>query len=191
MEPVNVFGGYRAAKERHRALRQEAYDSAREDAVGYQGIGSELRFADIDAGAIEVWHQTWAGRTHESEVGGWNWPGLVQRLPHRAAVLPLAIGYGTDLCGLSLGRLSRHRAAGVRHTITLTHAERRPEPPEVPLRGLIIPLATAVARNYAVALGASRVRLAHPDRNLLWYYELLGFEVAWQATRPVYCEQEI
>ena len=128
---------------------------------------------------------------HPAGVGGWNWASLVERQPHRAAILPLAIWYGTDLCGLALGRGSRHRAPGVRHTVTLTHAELRPEPPDVPLRGLIIPLAVAVARSYGLALGATRLRLEHPDRNLLWYYERLGFEVVWQAGKPVYCEQEI
>jgi hypothetical protein len=92
---------------------------------------------------------------------------------------------------MALGQASRHRAGGVRHTVTLTHAERRPEPPEVPLRGYIIPLAVAVARNYGLALGATRLRLAYPDHNLLRYYELLGFGVAWQGGKPVYCEQEI
>ena len=103
----------------------------------------------------------------------------------------MAIWFGSDLCGLALGRLSRHRSAGVRHTVTLTHAERRPEPPDVPLRGQIIPLAIAAARNYGLAFGATRLRLEYPDRNLLWYYELLGFVVAWRAGKPVYCEREI
>jgi len=156
-----------------------------------RGLGPQLRLADIDGHTMEVWHQTWARRRHAVDAGGWDWPALVRRQPRRAAILPLAIWYGRDLCGLALGRASRPRAAGVRHTVTLTHAERRPEPPEVPLHGLIIPLAIAVARNYGSALGAHRLRLEYPDAKLLDYYRLLGFKVAWKGGKPVYCEQEI
>ena len=186
-----MFGRYGQAKARHADARLEAYEAAREDAIANHGLGPVLRLADIDGRALDAWRQTWAGRRHETETGGWNWPELLRNRPRRAAVLPLAIWYGTDLCGLALGHASRHRAAGVRHTVTLTHAERRPEPPDVPLRGRIIPLAVAVARNYGLAVGATRLRLAYPDANLLWYYEALGFDVAWQGGKPVYCEQEI
>ncbi|MFL5386412.1 MAG: hypothetical protein ACJ8GN_28165 [Longimicrobiaceae bacterium] len=186
-----MFGRYRQAKARHAAARLEAYEATREDAIA-DGLGSLLRLADTDGRALDAWRQSWAGRAHQNvEAGAWNRPALVDQLPRRAAVLPLAIWNGSDLCGLALGHASRHRAAGVRHTVTLTHAERRPEPPEVPLRGRIIPLAVAAARNYGLALGATRLRLRYPDRNLLWYYELLGFDVAWEGGKPVYCEQEI
>ena len=106
-------------------------------------------------------------------------------------MLPLAIWYGSDLCGLALGHASRSRAGGVRHTVSLTYVERRPEPPTVPLRGHVIPLAIAAAQNYGYALGSSRLLLRHPDRNLLWYYLLLGFDVAWEGENPVYCWKEL
>jgi len=159
--------------------------------IATYGFGPELRLADIDAAALQAWHDTWGGRTHPGRVGGWNWPGLVDRLPRRAAILPLAIWDGDDLCGLALGRASRCRAGGVRHTFTLTHVERRPEPPPVPLRRRIILLSLTVARSYGLVLGATRLRLEYPDRNLLRYYELLGFHVAWEGGKPVYCVQEI
>ncbi len=79
----------------------------------------------------------------------------------------------------------------MRHTVTLTYVERRPEPPTVPLQGRVVPLAVAAARNYGLALGASQLILRYPDPNLLGYYELLGFDVAWQGGQTVYCEQEI
>lgn len=186
-----VFGSYRQAKARHAGVRMEAYEAARDDAIANLGLGASLRLADIDGHALDAWRRTWAGRAHEMGAGGWNWPALLENRPRRAAVLPIAIWYGADLCGLALGQASRHRAGGVRHTVALTYAERRPEPPEVPLRGHIIPLAVAVARNYGLALGATRLRLAYPDPNLLRHYELLGFDVAWQGGKAVYCEQEI
>lgn len=182
---------YSTAWERHRAARTAAYQAARDDAITHGGLGDELRLADIDDGALEAWARHWARRKHPSGNGGWNWPELVRALPSRAAVLPLAIWYGSDLCGLALGHASRSRAGGVRHTFTLTCVERRAEPPPVPLRGHIVRLAVSTAQRYGERLGASRLALRSPDRNLLPYYESLGFEVASDRGRPVYCIREI
>jgi hypothetical protein len=191
-EPQNVFEDYRTAKARHAAARLEAYASAREDAIETLGIGADLRIADIDAEALAAWERTWARRTHPDGSGGWDWPALLDhRTPRRAAVLPVAIWYGSDLQGLVLGHASRRRAAGVRHTIALTYAERRPEPPHAPLKKRIIPLAISVAQAYGAAVGASRIRLMTPVPNLLGYYRLLGFSVVWGGTKPLYCEKEI
>jgi hypothetical protein len=181
---------YRAARKRHADARLEAYDAARTDAITSGGLGLPLRFTDIDEHALEVWRATWR-QPHSVDAGGWDWSRLVSGMPHRAAVLPLAIWYGDDLCGLALGYASRSRAGGVRHTVLLTHVERRPDPPQVPLRGHIIPLAVAVAQNYGYALGASRLLLRNPDPRVVSYYEQLGFDVAWKGSRPVYCEKEI
>lgn len=152
--------------------------------------GAELRFADIRGSTLDTWWHSWTG-VHGSGAGGWDWPAIVGRVPRRAAVLPLAIWYGTDLCGLAVGYLSRCRRSGVRHTVTLTFLERRAEPPPVRLRGLVTLLAIAVAQNYGVARGARRIRLRNPDPNLLWFYRLLGFEIASKAGHPVCCEREI
>lgn len=103
----------------------------------------------------------------------------------------MAMWYGSDLCGLALGQASRSRAGGVRHTFTLTHVERRPEPPPVPLRGFTMSLAVAVAENYGRALGATRLVLREPDRNLLPNYEIVGFAVVQKLQEPLYCLKEI
>ena len=182
---------YSTAWERHRAARTAAYQVARDDAITHGGLGDELRLADIDDGALEAWARQWARRKHPSGSGGWNWPELVRALPSRAAVLPLAIWYGSDLCGLALGHASRSRAGGVRHTITLNYVERRAEPPPVPLRGLIVRLAVSAAQSYGQSAGASRLVLRSPDRNLLQHYEALGFEPVWIRGRPAYCVREI
>lgn len=182
--------GYYLARVRHAASRMEAHEATRKDAIAEGICGPDLRLADIDARALDAWRSTWIGE-HPSGAGGWDWPRLVEEKPRRAAVLPLAIWYGADLCGLALGYASRHRAGGVRHTVTLTYVERRPDPPAVPLQGRVIPLAVAAARNYGLALGATRLVLRYPDPKLLWYYGLLGFEVAWKGGQPVYCEREI
>lgn len=189
--PDRMVESFQQAKARHREFRLVAYETARRDALTAYALGPELRLEDVDAHALEVWRTRWARRRHAIGAGGWDWSSLVERQPRRAAILPLAIWYGDDLCGLALGRASRRRASGVRHTITITHAERRPEPPEVLLHGLIVPISVSVGRNYGAALGAKRLRLRNPDPKLLRYYQLLGFRVAWRGGRPVYCEQEI
>lgn len=186
-----MLGIYARAKLRHAEIRSEAYAAAREDAIADGLCGPALRLADIDDRALEVWRATWTG-AHPSGAGGWSWAGLVEQRPRRAATLPVAIWYGTDLCGLALGCVSRRRLTGARHTISLTHVERRPEPPPVRLRGLIVPLVVAVAENYGRALLASRLRLRNPDPGLLRYYrDVLGFTVAWKDCRAVYCERRI
>lgn len=181
---------YAAARVRHAIAREEAYESARGDAIRQGVCGPLLHFADIDSDALAVWRRSWHG-THPSGAGNWNWPSLVGRLPHRPAVLPIAIWYGADLCGLALGQASRRRAGGVRHTVTLTYVERRPEPPQVLLRGQVAILAIAAARAYGITIGARRLRLRSPDRNLLQYYQAIGFSVVWKGDYPVYCEREI
>jgi hypothetical protein len=181
---------YAGARTRHAAARAEAYAFARMDAIEEGVCGPDLRFGDIDALALQTWTHTWTG-VHPSGAGKWNWEARVDQLPRRPAVLPMAIWHGQDLCGLAVGQASRKRATGVRHTVTLTFVERRPEPPDVPLRGKIIYLAITAARAYGITLGARRLRLRNPDRNLLWYYQLLGFEVVWKGDEAIYCEQEI
>jgi hypothetical protein len=178
------------AKARHALRRLEAYAAAREAAIVEEAMAPDLHLADIDQQTLDVWRVTWSG-AHPSGTGQWNWPTLVERLPRRAAVLPIAIWHGSDLCGLALGYASRRRVTGVRHTISITHVERRPEPPNVLLRGNVVPLVVAVAKSYGLSVGATRLRLRCPDPNLLWYYVSFGFEVAWEGKKPVYCEREI
>lgn len=181
---------YAAARNRHARFRADAYAITRDEAMERGHCGRELRIADIDAQALGVWEQHWTG-VHPSGAGRWRWPALVEQVPRRAAVLPVALWSGADLCGLALGHASRPRLNGSRHTITLTHVERRPEPPDVALRGLVIPLVVSVAESYGIAVGARQVRLRSPDRNLLGYYERFGFETFWKGGSPLYCEKEI
>ena len=181
---------YAAARHRHARMRADAYEVARLDALRQGLCGAELWFSDIGARALAVWKETWTG-AHPSGAGKWNWPMLVEQLPRRAAVLPIAIWYGDDLCGMALGHASRPRFSRSRHTVTLTHVERRPEPPGVPVRGHIASLAIMAAEAYGEAVGARRLRLLNPDRNLLSYYEGMKFETVWNAGVPVYCQKEL
>lgn len=185
-----VLPAYTAARNRHARARANAYSLARDDALEQGLCGPELRITDIDADVLDAWAQTWTG-VHPSGAGGWDWRMLVENLPRRAAVLPFAIWHGNDLCGLALGQASRRRFNGSRHTVTLTYLERRPESPDVPLRGKVFAIAASVAREYGMIVGARQLRLRAPDRNLLDYYRGYGFEIAWKGGVPVHCEREI
>lgn len=190
-EAAQVSSDYARACARHAAYRREAYALTRDDAIRNGVCGADLRMADIDKRALEAWRTTWTG-VHPSGTGNWDWPTLIDRAPHRPALLPIAIWYGKDLCGLAHGHASPHRSDGSRHTISFTHIERRPEPPAVPLRRRIVTLAVAVAVNYGRVLGASQIRLMNPDPRLLGYYcDVLGFVVAWKSGHPVYCVRRI
>lgn len=182
--------GYHLARARHAAAREQAYAFVRDDAMAAGISGPALRLADIDEKALAIWRTSWSGR-HASGAGRWDWVRLVDQLPHRAAVMPLAIWLDDDLCGMALGHLSRPRLPRRRHTMTLTRVERRPEPPEVALRGRIAVLAISVAAHYGSEFGASRLRLANPDPRLLEFYQSLGFQAVWKGENPVHCEREI
>lgn len=182
---AGVSSDFGHARARHGAYRREAYAITRADALHNGVCGPDLRMADIDKRALAAWRATWTG-VHPSGAGKWDWPTLIERAPHRPALLPIAIWYGDDLCGLAHGHASPHRADGTRHTISFTHIERRPEPPAVPLRRRIVSLAVAAAENYGRGLGASQIRLMNPDPRLLRYYcDVLGFVVAWKSERPL------
>jgi hypothetical protein len=178
------------ARHRHALFRADAYLMATRKALRKGLCGPDVRITDIDAQALQVWERTWTG-VHPSGAGKWDWRGLVEQLPRRAAVLPFAIWYGGDLCGMAVGQASRRRMFGARHTITLTFVERRPEPPEVLLRGQIIAIAITVAECYGEIVGARRLRLRAPDRELVPFYRGLGFEIAWKGDVPLHCEREI
>lgn len=197
-EPWDEFGDgeravietYRRARERHAAVRHETYAITRDAAVATGICGPALRLADIDHRALQAWRETWTGR-HSSGAGGWDWPRLVERLPHRPAIMPLAIWHGDDLCGMALGHLSPRRTGGRRLTVTVTRIERRPEPPQVVLRRNVALLAIAAARNYGSNFGARLIRIAHPDPRLIEFYNRLGFRVVWNGSGPIHCEQEL
>ncbi|HVH11801.1 MAG TPA: hypothetical protein VM759_02055, partial [Longimicrobium sp.] len=105
-----VRSQYANARRRHTAARAEAYFITRDEAIDVL-CGPELRITDIDGEALAAWEATWGG-VHPSGAGGWDWRTLAENLPRRAAVLPVAIWHGSDLCGLMLGQASRARWNG-------------------------------------------------------------------------------
>lgn len=148
------------AKQYYARTRQRAFDSVVRDAVQSGAIRVPLRLADTDAATVAAWRTRWRG-SHPSGFGNWDWERILHRAWRRPSAFHVAVWSGDDLCGLAVGRLSKRRPLGVRHTLSLhfiesAHDERHP------LRHFIAPLVIATADAYGRLAGASRLRLIEP-----------------------------
>lgn len=145
--------------------------------------------ADIDALAIEAWRDTWQ-RGHALGYGGWDWSGLVAPVWRRPTGFYLAVWSGETLCGLAVGRTSRRRRSGQRHTLSVHFLEGNPDTRH-PLRGRIAPLALAAAESYAALIGAQRLRLIDPLPGVLRTYQRLGFSLARKSGARLCLEKRV
>jgi hypothetical protein len=184
-----TFSSLARARVRYAQIRRSAYALAVMDAVRQGGVHPSLRLTDIDAEALSVWKATWRG-THLSGAGGWDWEVIWCRFRKRPTAFQLAIWSGGQLCGLAIGRTSKRRSSGVRHTISIHYMEAAPDQRH-PLAGTIAPLAIAAAQRYGEALGASRLRLMDPLPGASTYYRKLGLSIALLPGRGVYFEKRI
>lgn len=178
---------YHQALQRYARLRRLAYDLA--ERLATPGDGS-IRLTDIDPHALDVWRATW-NRAHPLGYGGWDWPGLVERISRRPSAFQVAIWSGEQLCGLAVGRVSKRRPSGRRHTLSLHFLEGNPHRAH-PLSGRVAEIAIAAAEAYAQGLGAWRVRLIDdPLPGVFRTYQRLGFTIARESTTRLYFEKRI
>ena len=172
----------------YRLLQAAAHRYVVDAAARNRIVGAPLRLGFIDDGALDAWAATWAGRRDPAASGGWNWPALDGRL-RRPSAFHLAVWSGPTLCGLALGRLSKTRPVGRKHTVSVDFMEGAPFPH--PLRRSIALLTVAFAEAYGRAVGARRLRLVQPLPGALPIYLRLGFEVVYSGGRAVYCDRRI
>jgi hypothetical protein len=177
------------AKQHYARLRQQAYNLVQHEAVQTGFVRAPLRIAETDEQTIIAWQATWTG-PHPTNHGGWNWDRLLRRAWRRPSAFHVAIWSGEHLCGLAVGRASKRRKAGIRHTISVHFIESAHDD-QHPLRHTIATLAIAAAETYARLLGTARIRLIEPLPGVIPLYERLGFTVALKAGQPVYCERRI
>jgi hypothetical protein len=177
------------AKQHYARLRRQAFASVIRDAVHSGAIRAPLQLAHTDEDTIAAWRATWRG-SHPSGFGNWDWERILRRAWRRPSAFHVAVWSGDRLCGLGVGRLSKRRPLGVRHTLSLHFIESAHDDLH-PLRGSIAALVIAAADAYGRLAGASRLRLIEPLSGVLRYYEDLGFAVARKAGQPVYCERRI
>ena len=91
---------------------------------------------------------------------------------------------------MAVGRASKRRPCGLRHTLSIQYLEANPDPGH-PLKGFIAELALACAEADGAALGASRIRLTDPLPGVLRLYQGLGFSIARKSGTPLYLEKRI
>ena len=186
--PVPGVSFFSRARTRHAHVRSLAYLVTAETAVREGWSTSGIRLADIDPLTLDVWRRSWTG-PHRHGARPWNWDALIEHMPRRAAVIPLAVWHGETLCGLGRGYLTRRRLGG-RNAAVLQYVEACPS--DHPLRGRVIQIAAAAAEIYGAEFGARYLRLMNPDAALLPYYtESFGFRVAYKGAVARYCEREI
>lgn len=180
---------FRRALRHYGMIREAAFRAAEAD-VRENGLPRHpVRFAPIDAGALEVWRATWV-RSHALRYGDGDWEGLVGAVWRRPTAFHLAIWSGKQLCGLSVGRASKRRSCGRRHTLSLHFIEANPDPGH-PLKGHVAELAIVCAEAYGAALGATILRLTNPLSGVLRLYVGLGFSVAGRSVSGLYLDRLI
>lgn len=172
----------------YRLLQSAAHRYVVDAANRNRIVAAPLRVGFIDDGALDAWAATWAGRRDPAAAGGWSWPVLHARL-RRPSAFHLAIWSGPVLCGLALGRVSKTRPVGRKHTVSVDFMEGAPFPH--PLRGSIALLTVAFAEAYGRAVGARRLRLVQPLPGAMPIYLRLGFDVVHSGGRAIYCDRRI
>jgi hypothetical protein len=177
------------AKQQYARLRRQAYTRVQYEAVQTGFVRAPLHIDDTDERAITAWRATWIG-PHPTNQGSWNWERLLRRAWRRPSAFHVAVWSGEHLCGLGVGRASKRRAIGVRHTLSVHFIESAHDDKH-PLRSAVATLVIAAAESYGRLLGATRIRLIEPLPGVIPLYERLGFTVAWKAGQPVYCERRI
>lgn len=177
------------AKQHYAELRRAAYHDVVRNARAAGAIPVPLRLADTNEETLAVWRSTWRD-AHPSGFGNWNWEPILRRAWRRPSAFHVAVWSGEQLCGLGVGRLSKRRLIGIRHTISL-HCVESAHDAGHSLRGWIAVLVISAAEGYGRLMGASRIRLIEPLPGIMHTDVGLGFEFVHQAGHPVYCERRI
>jgi hypothetical protein len=180
---------FRQALQRYAHLRQAAFRAAEAEARRNGLVQRPFRFSEIDPSALDTWRSTWRG-IQPFGYGAWDWEGLVPPIRRKPSGFHLAIWSGDHLCALAVGRASKRRPSGRRHTLPVHFLEGNPDPWH-PLKGQVADLAIACADAYGAALGARTLRLINPLPGLLRLYQGLGFSIAKIDSVPLYLERSI
>lgn len=183
------ISAFRLAQQNYARRRRIAYAVVQDEAVRSALVRADVRLVETDERALEAWRATWSG-PHPTGQGSWDWERLLRRAWRRPSAFHLAIWSGERLCGLAVGRVSKRRPAGVRHTVSVHFIESSHDRGH-PLRHAIAPLVIGAAEAYGRLLGASRIRLVDPLPGAVPLYEALGFGIAKKAEQSVYWERRI
>lgn len=104
------------------------------------------------------------------EPATWPWTKLWAEYRHRYVKnFNVSLLFAGNLCGLAIGRPTRHKAG-----LRLDFIEGSPAADQ-PLRGRVVPIVLACGEVYARAIGASQVRIMRPLPKLVDYYASMGY----------------
>lgn len=160
------------AKQHYARLRRRAYELVEHEALQTGFVRCPLQILDTDEQTVALWRATWKDE-HPTGYGSWDWERLLTRAWRRPSAFHVAVWSGDALCGLGVGRLSRRRAGGVRHTVSVHFIESAHDVRH-PLRHRVAALVIAAAEAYGRHLGASRIRLLEPLPGVLGMYQAYG-----------------
>jgi hypothetical protein len=183
------ISAHRLAQQHYARLRQRAYDLVEREVVDAGFVHVPLRLTSTDEHTVVAWRAGWQG-PHPTGYGNWEWDRILPRAWRRPSAFHVAVWSGDQLCGLGVGRLSKRRFIGVRHTISVHFVESAHDDRH-PLRGKVAALVIAAAEAYGREAGASRIRLIEPLPGVVDLYADYGFRVARKAGQTVYCERRI
>lgn len=130
----------------------------------------DVRLRKIDDVSLAV-ARTWEMNPGRSADATWSWADGFRRYAYRHPKrFELAIWYrNAMLCGLSVGKPTYTGGA-----LRLDVIEGSPE--RHPLKGEIVGLSVVAARNYALLIGASQVRIMRPvNAAVVRHYQSHGF----------------
>ncbi len=132
-------------------------------------IQQPVRLTRIDYAALKAWSETWHPiNKREPPNGGWDWVYkrnyFYKRYSERLR-FEVAIWSDNQLCGLSLGRVTRNDS---NHSIH--YAEGSPHGGH-PLTGHILNIILLTSMEYAKLLSKKKLRLVEPVENLIKIYQ--------------------
>jgi hypothetical protein len=123
----------------------------------------------IDYAALKTWSETWEPiNKREPPNGGWDWfykRNYFYKKYSARLRFEVAIWNDNELCGLSLGRVTRDD-----HNNSIHYAEGSPRAGH-PLTGNILDIILLTGTEYARLLGKKNIRLVEPVENLIKVYE--------------------
>ena len=150
-----------------------------------------IKLTRIDSTTLRNWSETWRlNNPREPPNGGWDWIVKKQyRDQHYPAArwFEVAVWHQNDLCGLSLGHLSRDSSHLVIHYLEgsplVTH----------PLKGYVLKIILETGLEYAKLVGKRYLILKDPVTGLIDTYQKLGFNFKQKGLfhRVSYCEKEV
>ena len=179
---------YKEAKARYERRRIASYARAQTRMAHRLGL-SELRLAQIDAKALQVWREVWTEK-HPSGVARWDWEELARTFRRNPAAFTLALWHEGLLCGLAAGDVAQRRGSGERAAVSIRYVQSIPVRAH-PLKRKVVLITVAAAESYGDMLGASHVRVRDPLEGALPLYLDAGFTVVRERGRIVSCEKAI